>query len=215
MSAVDLVAQAAQTIGYREEAIVRGYSFADILQPSPTTRHVPLAAFTRTPPSYRTAAFALITGRSDEAVELVHAHRSLGAPLLFVVDGNNVTLWQVRTAAPPRVLERISIDALPDLFSKNSEHWHPDVIHRAKSIGSVESNYQLDFVDLGLLPAIEGEIHVKLDRLLVEALSAAKDAWSTAERFDARLLFRVRISATRREGLAGSRSCISYQMEPR
>ena len=44
-----------------------------------------------------------------------------------------------------------------------------------KSIGQIDTTYQLDFVDAGLIPALEGEIHDKLDRLLRESLAATNN----------------------------------------
>ena len=63
-----------------------------------------------------------------------------------------------------------------DCLSKIATSGALTAIHRAKSIGAVDQSYQLDFVDLGLLSAVEGEIHAKLDRLLVEMLTASSDA---------------------------------------
>ena len=120
----------------------------------------------------------------------MQSFRALCAPLLFVVEGNDVTVWQVRSAHPPRVLERLTVAELPALFERNRDTWRPDAIHRAKSVGAVKKSYQLDFVDLGLLPAIEGEIHAKLDRLLVETLESATAAQGTRG-LDMRLLFHV------------------------
>ncbi len=190
MNAVDAIAAAIQATGYRREAIVRDYPFADVLDPTADTRTAALAAFTQTPPSYRSAAFAVAPAEGREGVDLVQTFRALGAPLLLVVEGNDVTVWQVRSADPPRVLERLTVSELPALFQQNHDTWNPDAIHRAKSVGAVEKDYQLDFIDLGLLPAIEGEIHAKLDHLLVETLAAAKSAQGTRD-LDMRLLFRV------------------------
>jgi len=120
----------------------------------------------------------------------VHAHRALGAPILFVIEGHDATVWQVRSVDPPRVLERLTVAELPALFARNRDIWRPDAIHRAKSVGVIEKNYQLDFIDIGLLPAIEGEIHAKLDRLLVETLAAATQA-QDGRALDMRVLFRV------------------------
>ena len=39
----------------------------------------------------------------------------------------------------------------------------PERIHNAKSFGLLNKSFQLDFVDVGLMPAIEGEVHSKLD----------------------------------------------------
>ncbi len=190
MNAVETIATAAQATGYRAEAVVRDYAFADVLDPSATTRQVPLVGFTQTPPSYRSAAFAVVQGSSGDNVGLVREHRALGAPLLFVIDGSQVTVWQVRSNDPPRVLERTTVSKVSALFQQKKDVWNPDAIHRAKSVGAVEKGYQLDFVDLGLLPAIEGEIHTKLDRLLVETLAAAKNAQG-GNTVDVRTLFRV------------------------
>lgn len=190
MNAIDSIAAAAQATGYRTEALIRDYSFADVLDPSAKTRKVPLVAFTQTPPSYRSAALGVVYGSNDSAFRLVQEYRALGAPLLFVIDGNDVAIWQVRSVEPPRILERSKLDDVANLFARKRETWNPDAIHRAKSVGAVEKGYQLDFVDLGLLPAIEGEIHAKLDRLLVETLAAATQTQG-GRSLDMRLLFRV------------------------
>jgi hypothetical protein len=181
---------AVQEAGYRSEAVVRDYAFADVLVDANTTRTVPLVAFTRTPPSYRSAALAVVNGDGRRAVDLVNEHRALGAPLLLVIENDDVTVWQVRIVDPPRALEKIKVGDLAALFARNQVNWHPDAIHRAKSVGTAEGNYQLDFVDLGLLPAIEGEIHIKLDRLLVETLNLVRNA-PGGNRVDPRALFRL------------------------
>lgn len=190
MNAVDHIAKAARDTGYRSEAVVPDYSFADVLSDNNPTRTVQLAAFTRTPPSYRSAAFAVVHGEGRKALEVVNEHRALGAPLLFVINQDDVTVWEVRSKVPPRAIETIALAGIDDLFKRHRASWHPDAIHRAKSVGPSEDGYQLDFVDLGLLPAIEGEIHVKLGRLLVETLDLSRNA-SEGEALDVRTIFRV------------------------
>ena len=190
MNAVDVIAEAVRSIGYRNEAIRRDYAFADVLDPDDKIREVVFAAFTQTPPSYRSAAIAAVPAGGDATLELVRAHRALGAPLLFVIEAEELSLWQVRGDVPRCIHERVSVSDIPNLFERNRESWRPDAIHRAKSIGAVDQAYQLDFVDLGLLPAVEGEIHSKLDRLLVDTLSGAYSAQGDTS-VDTRLLFRV------------------------
>ena len=190
MNAVDVIAEAVRSTGYRNEAIIRDYAFADVLDPDGTTREVVLAAFTQTPPSYRSAAIAAVPAAGGATPELVRSHRALGAPLLFVIEPNQLSLWQVRGDSPRRMHEKVSVRDVPALFERYRESWHPDAIYRAKSIGAVDQAYQLDFVDLGLLTAVEGEIHSKLDRLLADTLSAASSAQSDTS-LDTRLLFRV------------------------
>jgi hypothetical protein len=111
------------------------------------------------------------TGKGAEAT--VREHSALGAPLFFVIEGEQVSVWQVYANGPPRLLDRVKWDAVEHLFETKRPVWGPEAIHRAKLIGQVDRSYQLDFVDIGLMPAIEGHIHDKLDRLLTEALAAA------------------------------------------
>ena len=62
---------------------------------------------------------------------------------------------------------------VPALFERHKDTWRPEAIHRAKAIGATNQEYQLDFLDIGLIPAVEGEVHLKLDRLLVNTLETA------------------------------------------
>jgi hypothetical protein len=190
VNAVDRIAKAARDVGYRPEAVVSDYAFADVLAENNPTRTVQLAAFTRTPPSYRSAALAVAEGGGRRVLDVVNEHRALGAPLLFVINQEEVTVWEVRSAAPPRAIETVGLRGIDDLFRRHRTAWHPDAIHRAKSVGPSEGGYQLDFVDLGLLPAIEGEIHVKLDRLLTETLDLSRKV-PGGESVDVRTMFRV------------------------
>jgi hypothetical protein len=165
--------QEIEKIGY--SAIIEDYVFSDVFAASPVNRTVPVAAFTHTPPSYRNAALAVVHAETGQPAETVSDYRALGAPVLFVIKGDNVTVWQVRPEKGALQLGSASQDELAQLFSKHREAWAPLSIQRAKSIGQFRPEYQLDFVDLGLIPAIEGEIHTKLDRLLHEALAEAID----------------------------------------
>ena len=98
-----------------------------------------------------------------------------------------VSSWQVYARHAPRLLDRFPVESLPERFREHSHHWTPEAIYRAKSIGRTRRTTQLDFVDIGLIPAIEGEIHTKLDRLIREAVSGLR---SVTNNETMRLLFR-------------------------
>ena len=187
--AVANVAAELSAIGYSAEALLPDYSFADVLSEQGETRRVALAAFTQTPPSYRTAAFAVVeavSGGSDLA-----GFRALGAPMIFALAGDVVELWQVHPDVPPNRLAITSADDLAELFARHAEHWNPRAIHRAKAIDADPlPGRQVDFVDLGLMIAIEGEVHVKLDALLRETLATVLDVRGRPV-MDARLLFQA------------------------
>lgn len=161
-------------LGYRADTLRRDYAFSDVWGEPGATRSVAFAAFTQTPPSYRSAAFAVIEAAPEAAVEAIRARRALGAPVFLVIEPDQVSAWQVHAKAPPGRIATFSPEALASFFTERAESWSPDRIHRAKSIGHFEPEAQLEFVDLGLIPAIAGEIHGKLDRLIREAVAGTR-----------------------------------------
>ncbi|MEX0809125.1 MAG: N-6 DNA methylase [Dongiaceae bacterium] len=174
--ALKIIETETRHLGYRDDAVRKNYTYSDVWASGrAVTRSVQFAAFTQTPPSYRSAAFAVVEAGQRDVDTLVSEHRALGAPLMFVIEADFVSVWQV-TGNRPRLLSKVTLNELPKLFADQKEEWNPDTIHRAKAIGKVETGYQLDFVDVGLVPAIEGEIHSKLDRLLRDALASAREA---------------------------------------
>lgn len=168
MNTAQRLQQEFAAIGY--STIERDYVFSDVFAPARRDYTVPLAAFTHSPPSYRNAALAVVEP-AHFGFEITEEYRALGAPLLFVIQGQEVTVWQVHSKGRPTIYRRVVLDQLSALFSEHQKIWSPRRIHRAKSLGSLDKSYQLDFVDIGLLPAIEGMIHNKLDRLLTETLA--------------------------------------------
>lgn len=170
MNVLQHIASATKRLGYRVDAIQYDYGFPDLAAGPHVVKRAAMAVFTQTPASYRSAAFGVVHAGAHEPGEVADEHRALGAPLFFVIEQNNVSVWQVFGTGPARMLERTDLGGLDALFDSHQTTWSPDAIHRAKSIGKFDPAYQLDFVDAGLLPAIEGHIHRKLDRLLNDVL---------------------------------------------
>jgi len=175
MSLIDIIERESLKLGYRGDALRRNYAFSNIWGEGDTTCSVPFAAFTQTPPSYRSAAFAVIEAAPDIAAELVRSYRALGAPVFLVIEPDLISAWQVHASKPPEKFAEFGRNAITQFFADRQESWTPDRIHRAKSIGHIEPTAQLDFVDLGLVPAIAGEIHLKLDRLIREAVADTRE----------------------------------------
>ena len=169
MTALARIEAGLRAIGYRPESLIHDYSFADVLSEAGEEQCVALAAFTQVPESYRSAAFGVITGTHD--ADAVLRRRALGAPILFSISPEDVGVWRVGAEGKPRLSERVPLDQLDALFERNADNWNPHAVHRAKSLAQTQTAYQLDFVDLGLMPAIEHEIEVKLDRLLGEVIA--------------------------------------------
>jgi len=172
MNAIRAIQANFERLGYHQDALIADFSYPDVMLKNPVTRTVALAAFTKAPVSYRTAAFGVVPVEPGHEAEAAKQHRALGAPLLMCYSSDRVSVWQVSSADEPRKLDDAALDQVDQLFDHYTKDWNPERIHRAKSIGMMERVYQLDFVDLGLLPAIEGQIHLKLDRILQDVLEA-------------------------------------------
>ncbi|MEH3120756.1 MAG: N-6 DNA methylase [Sphingomonas phyllosphaerae] len=169
MTALARIEAGLRTIGYQAESLILDYSFADVLSDAGEEQSVALAAFTQAPESYRSAAFGVITGSYD--ADALGRHRALGAPILLSIGRDEVGVWRVGAEGKPRLTERVPLDQIDALFARNASAWNPRAVHRAKSLGQNHAAYQLDFVDLGLMPAIEHQIEVKLDRLLSDVIA--------------------------------------------
>lgn len=187
MNALKTFERAALRLGYQAEGIEYDYAFDDFSMTGGSVRQAPMAVFSQTPASYRSAAFGVAKADGTQVEALVGEFRTLGAPLFFVIEQGSVSVWQVRGTGPARMLERTELGGIDALFERNKQAWTPISIQRAKSIGKFDPTYQLDFVDAGLMPAIEGYVHVKLDRLLNEVLLAIKSKPSI--RLDDRQIF--------------------------
>lgn len=158
-------------VGYRPEAIVSDYVFSDVFASQPIDRSAAIAAFTQTPPSYRNAALGVVRLEGRAAEEVVDEYRALGAPLLLLLSGSEVSVWQVRSDRRPVVVARGDVAQVSSLFQQYRGSWNPQAIQRAKAVGLVERSYQLEFVDVGLLPAVEGQVHARLDRLVSQIVA--------------------------------------------
>lgn len=198
-------------LGYGADALHRGYAFADVLGPAAHTRTVVLAAFTQTPVSFRSAAFGVVEGEEDSRAAVM-AHRALGAPIFFSIDSDEVGVWVVCARQMPRLLERVPAGHLPDLFARYRDSWTPQALHRAKAQGLPRRPTQADFIDLGLLLAIEQEVQHKLHYVMTDVLALLLRGTTNRESEKAafRLTFRLlaaKILVDREHPAASSWQC--------
>lgn len=183
-----------RSLGYRGDLLQRNYSFGDWFASETPLREAPAVAFGRTPVAYDSACLALLLSNGKSGKDLVVDYRALGAPLAFEVREDCVIQWKVgRSREATEAYLRISPDALERIFRDNESSWHAQAVLRAKNTGFDLGPRQLDFIDLGLIPALEGQIQGKLDHLLREvvqdAIKTHEDAIGQSP--DLRLLFRL------------------------
>lgn len=170
MNAITQLTEQFRKLGYPDKALSRNYRFADILLLDAPPRVVPMAVFTDTPPSYRNAAFGVLTGTVDSS-DQIQAHRALGAGIWLCIQAGQVEVWNMRDAEGP-VREAVHpLAELEQLFERNRQAWAPDRIHQAKLAGLWDLSEQGNLFEAsGLLKLIEMHTQERLDRIITRTL---------------------------------------------
>jgi len=167
-----------RAIGYESEYLVRDYAFKDWFVQGTPERRVPLAAFGRTPFSYDSACLAVVVSNGKSGRALVTDFRALGAPIGLEVGEGRLAAWKIgRDARATEKREEVRENDIRILFKKYEQEWSPEQILRAKNIPIDLGPKQLDFFDLGLIPALESHIREKLDRLIPDTLNASRSVY--------------------------------------
>ena len=136
------------------------------------TTTIPFVGFAHEPKDAGSSCIGVIEPEGEPATA-VSQLRGLGAPVLFVVHGERLQWWAQGTAEP-RCLETLSESQLRPFFEEHRTKLAPEVLYRAKTRGRFEPGYQLDFVDVGLMPLVEAETGRKLSQLVELAVAEAR-----------------------------------------
>jgi hypothetical protein len=172
----------------------QGYSFDDWFSADRTKRIAPAAAFGYSPPSYDSACAAILIPNGVVGAALVSQYRALGAPLAFEINEDSVDVWKVgHNERSTAFTKRISPEQIPAAFHESAHDWSGETILRAKNVVKRQGYRQPDFVDLGLIPALEEQIREKLNTLFHEVLTQTERAHrkDTGSKLDEKQLFRL------------------------
>ncbi len=150
--------------GYQEPLLVADFP----LGTSKGTEWVPVAAFAHEPSDAASACIAVLVSDEDPGF-LVPRYRELGAPVYFVVHRQRLQWWS-QGADRPQHIKTLRPAEVPHFFGERREELAPETIHRAKTRGRFENEYQLAFVDVGLMPVVEAEMGRKLSNLVERAV---------------------------------------------
>jgi len=165
-------------IGYEPEYLVRDYGFKDLFVQGTPERRVPLAVFGWKPFSYDSACLAVIVSNGKSGADLVTDFRALGAPIALEVGEGRLAAWKVGSdARATEKRDEVGEKDIGKLFKKYEQEWSSEQIIRAKNIPFDLGPKQLDFFDLGLIPALESHIREKLDRLIPDTLNASRNVY--------------------------------------
>jgi len=155
--------------GYDPSLLVANYRFGTPIGEG----DVALAAFAHQPADARSACVTVI-GANGEPEEAVISYRGLGAPVMFVCSQEHLQWWQQRAGAPQYHATLTAAD-LPGFFREHRQDFAPGAIYRAKTRGRFESDYQLSFVDLGLMNLVEEDIGQALSHLVEQVIIETTD----------------------------------------
>src|SRR5207249_4668669 len=123
------------------------------------------------PPNYRNACIGVAFSNGLVGAANIARYVALGAPLLFEIRPDAVDRWAITGRGVPEFQERLAPSELPNAFAAHRATWGPRDIFDAKTGVRRARPAQLDFVDLGLISALEGMVQAKLDGLLRDTLA--------------------------------------------
>ena len=140
---------------------------------------IPLVAFAQSPADSRSACVAVLSETSGPS-SAVEACRPLGAPLVFVCFQDTLQWWK-QGAQSPEYRESVPAINVGRFFEDNLGKFKPDAVYRAKTWGRFRPEYQLSFVDLGLLPLVEEQVGKSLGKLVERNVAGLKSSIGWAD----------------------------------
>lgn len=154
-------------------------------------RIAPLVAFSQFPTDWRTACIAVLSAEGDPS-RIVEQSKQLGTPIVFVCYRDTLQWWRLG-ATKAEWLESVDQQHIPQFIRAHQDKFSPDAVYRAKTLGRFRSEYQLDFVDHGLMPLVEEEVGIKLGELIERNVSGLKKriGWSEVSSKDGHWLIQT------------------------
>lgn len=158
-------------LGYRAADVFQRFRFAAVDLPERPVREVDAAAFWDGPASYRTAALGVVrTAANETARETVEATRSLGAPFLVVIEGDEASMWTY-TASGATQLGRTATSEWQTLLADRTK-FGPGPIRQLKALQVREDATCTGLLfDPRTLYAIQSNTQLALDDMLTQFLS--------------------------------------------
>ncbi len=128
---------------------------------------VPLAAFAHEPMDARSACIAVIDATMVEGDirTQVGSFRQLGAPIVVALRRGSVEFWKQREGDAELVAD-VAANMAEAYFRSHASDLGPDAVFRAKTWGRLDQQFQLSFVDAGLMPLVEMEMGQRLTDLV-------------------------------------------------
>ncbi|TAK52748.1 MAG: hypothetical protein EPO24_15050, partial [Bacteroidetes bacterium] len=181
-------------IGFRRNQIIQKYEFQNLFGKD-NTRTVDLGIFGREPFDYKSACFAVqIVPEGLSVVETANSILSFGASQFFLILNGRTERWS-HTVSGPKFQDSFPTQDTPNFIRANRNKWNPESMMRIRSGFQQPLPEQIDFVDLGLISALEREAANKTDSLIKRVLSLT-ESYDKKHRFnfDAQSMFKILFS---------------------
>lgn len=179
-------------IGYKRSMFKKDYQYADLFSSGVPVRTVARAIFGQEPMDYRSACFGIQVAEPNRpSYALINELKALGAPHIFILNNGTTERWAI-TEQEPILRAKYKTANLPNIITQQANDWNPKAIIRAKAGFVKPAPRQTDFVDIGLLPALEHQAAEKIDYLLRAILNHTEEEFKKHNlTFDSSLIFRI------------------------
>jgi hypothetical protein len=127
----------------------------------------PLVGFTGKPWDFDSACIAVVEA-SGTPEDDVRKCLQLGAPVVWVWHSGTVDWWVQHSTTPRRFESKPLREFTLTVQSRHIDDLRPDSVYRAKVLGRLPHQRQLEFVDIGLMPLLRAEAGEKLGKLVEE-----------------------------------------------
>lgn len=134
---------------------------------------VPLACFSQRPLDSRSACIVVLNATSSPE-DVISACRGIGAPVALVCWSDRLQWWKLSHDAVSPFGPIILQKNVAGFFREHREDLSPKTIYRAKTLGRVDVSHQREFVDLGLMPAVENDSGKLIERLLLDQVATIR-----------------------------------------
>lgn len=135
-----------------------------------------LAAFSQRPFDSRSACIlAWDAPNVNTQSERIPQTRKVGAPITFICTGNELQWWKQGATNEPLEYLRVPANQIEGFFREHRDDLSPQTIYRAKTLGRFDVSHQREFVDLGLMPAVEREMGEVIQRLLLDQVVSLRE----------------------------------------
>ena len=148
--------------GYRPDLLRADFQFG-------SDQVAPIVGFAQAPTDSRSACVVVTSAGRDPHLA-AEGCRALGAPVVFVCAGDALQWWK-QGSKSPEFLESIPEPDINNFFNRRKDEFSPETVYRAKTWGRFKTEYQLSFVDLGLMPLVEEEVGKSLANLIERNVS--------------------------------------------